>query len=112
MTNLKNWARRLPAAWLAVLLLVACAPSSAIAADVKISAMPSATTLDGTESVPIIQGGANKKATTAQVKTYAQTGLATVATSGSAADLAAGTLPAARMPALTGDVTSTSGAVA
>lgn len=39
-------------------------------------------------------------------------GLATVATSGSASDLAAGTLPAARMPALTGDVTTSAGAVA
>lgn len=40
------------------------------------------------------------------------TGLATVATSGSAADLSSGTLPAARMPALTGDVTTVAGAVA
>jgi len=38
--------------------------------------------------------------------------LATVATSGSATDLSSGTLPAARMPALTGDVTSTVGTVA
>lgn len=39
-------------------------------------------------------------------------GLAAVATSGSAADLSAGTLLAARMPALTGDVTTAAGAVA
>jgi Protein of unknown function (DUF2793) len=39
-------------------------------------------------------------------------GLATVATSGSASDLGAGTLPAARLPALTGDVTSTAGTAA
>jgi hypothetical protein len=38
--------------------------------------------------------------------------LATVATSGSAYDLTAGTLAAARMPALTGDVTTTVGTVA
>ena len=38
--------------------------------------------------------------------------LAAVAFSGSAADLTAGTLPAARMPALTGDATTTAGAVA
>lgn len=38
--------------------------------------------------------------------------LAAVATSGSATDLSSGTLPAARMPALTGDVTSTVGTVA
>ena len=39
-------------------------------------------------------------------------GLAAVATSGSASDLGAGTLPAGRMPALTGDVTTSAGAVA
>lgn len=38
--------------------------------------------------------------------------LATVATSGSASDLATGTLPAGRMPALTGDVTTSAGTVA
>lgn len=38
--------------------------------------------------------------------------LATLATSASAADLSAGTLPAARMPALSGDVTTSAGAVA
>lgn len=36
-------------------------------------------------------------------------GLATIASSGSASDLGAGTVPAARMPALTGDVTMTAG---
>ena len=40
------------------------------------------------------------------------TGLAAVATSGSAADLSAGVLPDARMPNLTGDVTTVEGAVA
>lgn len=44
--------------------------------------------------------------------TVAVTGLAAVATSGSAADLSAGTLAAARMPALTGDVTSSAGSTA
>jgi hypothetical protein len=39
-------------------------------------------------------------------------GLATIATSGNATDLSAGTVPAARMPAHTGDVTSSAGAVA
>ena len=34
-------------------------------ADQKISAMPSAATLDGTEITPIVQGGANKQVTTA-----------------------------------------------
>lgn len=56
--------------------------------------------------------------TTAQVKTLLAiastdvSGLATIATSGSASDLAAGTVPAARMPAHTGDVTSTAGSLA
>ncbi len=40
------------------------------------------------------------------------TGLASIATSGSAADLSAGTIPAARMPAHTGDVPSSVGSVA
>lgn len=34
--------------------------------DTKISAMPSATTLDGTEITPIVQGGLNKQVTTAE----------------------------------------------
>ena len=38
--------------------------------------------------------------------------LVAIATSGSASDLSVGTVPAARMPALTGDVTTTAGAVA
>jgi hypothetical protein len=39
-------------------------------------------------------------------------GLAAIATSGSASDLSAGTIPDARMPDLTGDVTTSAGAVA
>lgn len=39
-------------------------------------------------------------------------GLASIATSGSASDLSTGTVPAARMPALTGDVTTSAGTVA
>ena len=56
--------------------------------------------------------------TVAQVKTMLAisaadvSGLATVATSGSAADLTAGTLAAARLPAFTGDVTTTAGSAA
>lgn len=97
----------------AILLCVGiCVAGPAASADVKISAMPSASSLTGTELVPIVQGAANKQATTAQVKTFAQSGLATVASSGSAADLTAGTLSAARLPALTGDVTSSAGSAA
>jgi hypothetical protein len=50
--------------------------------------------------------------TAAQPSTGDVSGLATVASSGSAADLSAGTLPAARLPALTGDVTTTTGSAA
>ena len=56
--------------------------------------------------------------TTTQVKTLLAiaagdvSGLATIATSGSAADLSTGTIPDARMPDLTGDITTSVGAVA
>lgn len=39
-------------------------------ADQKISAMPSASTLDGTELVPLVQGGANVKATLDVLRAY------------------------------------------
>jgi len=42
----------------------------------------------------------------------AVSGLAAIATSGSASDLVAGTLPAGRFPALTGDITTVAGALA
>jgi hypothetical protein len=57
-------------------------------------------------------GGAGPPIALTAAQTRTVLGLATVATSGSAADLSTGTLPAPRMPALTGDVTSTAGAVA
>lgn len=42
-------------------------------ADQKISAMPSALTLDGTELVPLVQSGVNVKATIADLSTYITT---------------------------------------
>lgn len=39
-------------------------------ADQKISAMPSASTLDGTELVPLVQSGANVKATVATLRAF------------------------------------------
>lgn len=39
-------------------------------ADQKISAMPSAATLDGTELIPLVQGGANVKATLNTIRAY------------------------------------------
>lgn len=38
-------------------------------ADAKISALPAVTSLDGTEPLPLVQSGATKKATVAQVLT-------------------------------------------
>lgn len=65
-----------------------------------------------------IAGGAPADLTAAQTKTLLAIttsdvgGLAAIATSGSASDLSTGAVPAARMPALTGDVTTTVGTVA
>lgn len=62
--------------------------------------------------------GAVEELTAAQAKVFLSitagdvSGLAAIATSGSAADLSAGTIPAARMPAHTGDVTNVAGALA
>jgi hypothetical protein len=71
----------------------------------KMATMPGSTLKGnntGTAATPV-------DLTAAQVLTLL--GLATVATSGSASDLSSGTLPAGRMPAHTGDVTSTAGTV-
>ena len=38
-------------------------------ADTKVSALTTATTLDGTELVPVVQGGASKKTTVADIRT-------------------------------------------
>lgn len=63
----------------------------------------------------LLVGGSNIGLTyddTANSMTIAVTGLAAIATSGSATELTTGTVPSARMPALTGDVTTVAGAVA
>jgi hypothetical protein len=39
----------------------------------KISALPAAATLDGTELVPVVQAASNAKATTQQIRAFAQT---------------------------------------
>lgn len=90
---------------LALAWLIALLPVFAFAGDVKISGLPAASSIGATDVVPITQGTcpscATNGATGTQLKTWAQSGLATVATSGSASDLGAGTLPAARLPAPT-----------
>lgn len=53
-----------------------------MATDIKISQMPSATSLAGTELIPIVQNGANKTTTPAKIKE----GLATVAQLGNKVD--------------------------
>ncbi len=106
---------------------------AALTGDVTASADSNATTIAAgvvtnaklaTVSTATIKGrttagtGAPEDLTAAQAKAVLAiaasdvSGLATVATSGSAADLSTGTLPAGRMPALTGDVTTSAGAVA
>jgi hypothetical protein len=70
-------------------------------ADTKISALANAAALGGGEKLPGVQSGGNVGITPAQIRTYVLTGLAAgnvsglaaVATSGSAADLT-GTIPA------------------
>lgn len=65
----------------------------------------------GGAAAPIALSAAQVKALLA-IAAGDVSGLAAVATSGSASDLSAGTVPAARMPAHTGDATSTAGSVA
>lgn len=65
----------------------------------------------GSAATPIALTVAQAK-TLLAISTADITGLAAIASSGSASDLSAGTVPAARMPAHTGDVTSPSGSVA
>jgi hypothetical protein len=101
------------------------ATRAALTGDVTASANSNSTTIaanvvDNTKlatmAVNTIKGritagtGNPEDLTAANVRTIL--GLATIATSGSATDLSAGTVPAARMPALTGDVTTSAGAVA
>lgn len=61
-------------------LLALLVGNSALAADVKISALPAASAPDGTEVLPVVQGVTTKKMTTAQVKTWTLSGNAATAT--------------------------------
>ena len=67
-----------------------------------ITSLSAAGALAGTEPLPIDQSGSTVKATTQAVADLMV----------SATNLTSGTLPAGRMPALTGDVTTSAGAVA
>lgn len=60
-------------------------------ADVKISALPAAAALDGTEVAPVVQSGATKKALLSQVLAYVQGALALAAS-----QITSGTLAVAR----------------
>ena len=95
---------------LATAAALALAPTLAHAQS-KVSHLPAGSAVASTDLVPMSQSctgspptatcTATNAVTGAQLKTWAQTGLATVATSGSASDLTTGTLNAARMPAPT-----------
>lgn len=84
-----------------------------VVTNAKLADMP-ASTIKGNNTVL----GDPLDLTVAQVKVLLAiaaadvSGLAAIATTGSASNLIAGTVPAAQMPALTGDVTSVAGAVA
>ena len=65
-----------------------------------------------TASQIVLTDANNRLSSSATIATGSITGLAAIATSGSAADLTTGTLSAARLPALTGDVTSSAGSAA
>ena len=65
----------------------------------------------GAPAVPLDLTAAQTKTLLAISAATDVSGLATIATTGSATNLSAGTVPAARMPALTGPITSTVGTV-
>lgn len=75
----------------------------------KISALPAALALSDADVLVGIQSAADVKISAAQVKTYILAALSAVAVSGSATDLASGTLAAARLPALSGDISTSVG---
>jgi hypothetical protein len=63
----------------------------------KISALPAATALTGSEVLAGVQSSGNVKVTANQMKAFALAGLATVASSGSGADLVAASVPLSRV---------------
>jgi hypothetical protein len=65
----------------------------------KISALTLGSALGGTEVIPAVQGGANVKFTAAQIRTWAQTGLVPLASSGSGADLTNGSVSLPKLAA-------------
>lgn len=91
------------------LIALMCAP--AFGADVPISGLPSAGSVSTGDLVACVQSGNTKKCTVNQVIAAVEAAMAPVATSGAASDLT-GTLPSARLPALTGDVTTSAGSAA
>lgn len=85
---------------------VATALAAHVVANTKLAQMP-AHTYKGNNT-----GSTADAADVSAADLRTDLGLAAIATSGSASDLSAGTVSAARMPALTGDITTSAGAVA
>lgn len=81
-------------------------------ADATLSSKSAATAFAGTELLYVVQGGATVKGTPDQLDTYLSQTTKTLTNKSIAATQLTGTIAAARLPALTGDITSSAGAVA
>lgn len=82
-------------------------------ANTKISSLATANAVTDTTMIPVVDGSTTKKVTGAQIKTHAQSGLATVATTGSYSDISnKPTIPDGTYGNLTGKPTLFSGSYA
>lgn len=87
--------------------------SPAFAANVDIPALPAASSVAGTDLFECSQSGVSDKCTAAQFATYLASLTQTLTNKSiSGAQVNSGTVPAAQMPAFTGDCTTSAGAVA
>ena len=100
--------------WVSAIAAVLVTSSLAWAAGTTLSNLSASGAVADADTYYTVQtpGSGGVKATALKMYTYIASKLAPIAASGSASDLGAGTVPAARMPALTGDCVTTAGAVA